>query len=98
MSPHAILVNVSRGGIVDEEALLDALKENYIAGAATDVFREEPAAPHNSPLLAEETKSLNLIVTPHLAWLSRKTLANYSQMVKKAIEGWSAGQPCNVVA
>ena len=98
MSPHAILVNVSRGGVVDEEALIDALKEGTIAGAATDVFREEPANPQNSPLLSEEAKSLNLTVTPHLAWLSRKTLANYSQMVKMAIEGWSAGQPCNVVS
>ncbi|RHZ54459.1 D-isomer specific 2-hydroxyacid dehydrogenase family protein [Aspergillus thermomutatus] len=97
MSPHTVIVNVSRGGIVDEEALLEALREGTIAGAATDVFREEPAGLHNSPLLSEETKNLNLIVTPHLAWLSKKTLANYSQMVKQAIEGWSAGQPCNVV-
>ncbi|RLL96059.1 hypothetical protein CFD26_106174 [Aspergillus turcosus] len=97
MSPHTVIVNVSRGGIVDEDALLEALRNGTIAGAATDVFRVEPAGLDNSPLLSDETKSLNLIVTPHLAWLSKKTLANYSQMVKQAIEGWSAGQPCNVV-
>ncbi|KAF7115876.1 hypothetical protein CNMCM5793_003619 [Aspergillus hiratsukae] len=97
MSPHTVIVNVSRGGIVDEDALLEALRKGTIAGAATDVFRVEPAGLDNSPLLFDETKSLNLIVTPHLAWLSKKTLANYSQMVQQAIEGWSAGQPCNVV-
>ncbi|GFF39167.1 glycerate dehydrogenase [Aspergillus udagawae] len=97
MSPHTVIVNVSRGGIVDEDALVEALRKGTIAGAATDVFREEPAGLDNSPLLADGTNGLNLIVTPHLAWLSKKTLANYSQMVQQAIEGWSAGEPCNVV-
>lgn len=97
LSPHAVVINVSRGGVVNEEAIVKALKEGSIAGAATDVFREEPAGPDNSPLLREETKDLNLVVTPHLAWLAQKTWVNQSQMVKKIVEGWNAGRPCNVV-
>ncbi|KAI9931923.1 hypothetical protein ASPWEDRAFT_40283 [Aspergillus wentii DTO 134E9] len=97
MSPHAVLVNVSRGGVVDEEALVQALKENQIAGAATDVFREEPADPANSPLLAEDTKDLNLVVTPHVAWAARKTKVNQNRMTKQIVEDWAAGSPSNLV-
>jgi glycerate dehydrogenase len=98
MSPHAVLVNVSRGGTVDEEALLKALREGKISGAATDVFKEEPAGPENSPLVAEDAKDLNIIATPHLAWLSQRTAVNYATKLKLAIDGWSRGQPVNVVA
>ncbi|KAF9886295.1 hypothetical protein FE257_011554 [Aspergillus nanangensis] len=91
MSPHGVLVNVSRGGIVDEEALVKALEEGKISGAATDVFEKEPAGPENSPLLREGTEKLNLVVTPHLAWLSRKTALNYSQILKKSVEGYAKG-------
>lgn len=86
MPQQSILVNVSRGGVVDEEALVAALKENRIAGAAMDVFREEPAGPENSPLLAEGTKDLNLLVTPHLAWLAGITWTIQSQILKENIE------------
>lgn len=96
-SPHLLIINVSRGGIVDEEAIVDALKEGRITGAATDVFREEPAGPANSPLLGEGTKDLNLVVTPHLAWLAQKTWVTQSQMLKEMVEKWSTGRPCNVV-
>ncbi|PTU23086.1 hypothetical protein P175DRAFT_0522158 [Aspergillus ochraceoroseus IBT 24754] len=97
MSPHAVLVNVSRGGIVNEEALIQALEQRNIFGAATDVFREEPAGPGNSPLLRENTQDLNLVTTPHLAWLSQKTSINYSQKLKQAVEAWCAGGSVNVV-
>ncbi|KAI0150410.1 D-isomer-specific 2-hydroxyacid dehydrogenase family protein [Xylariaceae sp. FL1272] len=56
MKPYSLLINVSRGGIVDESALVSALKEGKIAGAATDVYAVEPSSPSNSPLLAEDTK------------------------------------------
>ncbi|KAL2844190.1 D-isomer specific 2-hydroxyacid dehydrogenase [Aspergillus pseudodeflectus] len=98
MSPHAVLVNVSRGGTVDEEALVKALREGKISGAATDVFREEPAGPENSPLVAEDAKDLNIIATPHLAWLSQRTAVNYATKLKLAIDGWCRGQPVNVVS
>ena len=97
ISQHAVIINVSRGGTVNEQAIVKALKDGSIAGAATDVFYEEPAGPNNSPLLTEETNDLNLVVTPHLAWLSQKTWVNQSQMVKKVIEEWHSGKPINVV-
>lgn len=96
-SHHTVVINVSRGGVVDEGAVVKALKEEKIGGAATDVFCEEPAGPENSALLREETKDLNLVVTPHLAWLAQKTLVNQSQMVKRIVEEWTAGRPFNVV-
>ncbi|KAL2823117.1 D-isomer specific 2-hydroxyacid dehydrogenase [Aspergillus granulosus] len=98
MSPHAVLVNVSRGGTVDEDALVKALRERKISGVATDVFKEEPAGPGNSPLVAEDAKDLNIIATPHLAWLSQKTAINYATKLKAAVDGWSRGQPVNVVS
>lgn len=82
---------------MDEDAIVEALKQGKIAGAATDVFREEPASSHNSPLLSEEARSLNLVVTPHLAWLAQKTWVNQSQMLKRVVEGSIVGQPINVV-
>lgn len=97
MSCHTLIINVSRGGVVNEEALVKALKEGQIAGAATDVFNEEPAEPNNSPLLRPDTQDLNLLVTPHMAWLSQKTVDNLSRMVKEAVEGLILGARCNVV-
>ncbi|KAI0395843.1 glycerate dehydrogenase [Xylariaceae sp. FL0594] len=77
MTPHTLVINVSRGGIVDERALVAALKEGRIAGAGTDVFAQEPAEPGSSLLLAPETENLNLVMTPHVAWYGAETLDNY---------------------
>jgi phosphoglycerate dehydrogenase-like enzyme len=66
MKPNAYLVNISRGGIVDEPALIKALREGWIAGAGLDVFQEEPL-PRDSPLYDLD----NVILSPHLAGLSR---------------------------
>ena len=63
MKKSAYLVNTARGAIVDEAALVRILKENAIAGAALDVFVEEPL-PKNHPLLELE----NVVLTPHLGW------------------------------
>jgi glycerate dehydrogenase len=76
MKSSAVIINTARGGIINEEALLKALANNNIAGAATDVLTVEPPTPEHSML----THSLdNLIITPHIAWASieaRKRLLN----------------------
>ncbi|EGX91983.1 glycerate dehydrogenase [Cordyceps militaris CM01] len=100
MPRHALLLNVSRGGIVDEEALLAALRAGTIGGAATDVFLQEPSAAgpfwkegDSSPLLrvdAAEADRLNLVVTPHVAWCSTTTFSNYLQAFKRHVEEWCA--------
>ncbi len=66
MQPHALLVNVARGGIVDETALAAALDTGTIAGAALDVFAQEPPAPDN-PLLHLKEQD-RLLLSPHNAW------------------------------
>ena len=94
---QTILINVARGGIVDEQALLDALKGGLIAGAATDVYAIEPAGRGDSPLLSAEADGLNLVLTPHLAWLAERTLRNLQESVKRVVEGWYRGEVMNVV-
>ncbi|MFL1455109.1 D-2-hydroxyacid dehydrogenase [Marinobacter sp. GN3S48] len=69
MKRDALLINTSRGGLVDEQALADALRAGTIAGAGFDVLTEEPPR-HGNPLLADDIP--NLIVTPHSAWASRE--------------------------
>ena len=68
MQPHAVLVNTSRGGVVDESALADALRDGVISGAALDVFELEP--PGDSPLLTLP----NVVVSPHVGGLSTKSV------------------------
>ncbi|KAJ0117903.1 glycerate dehydrogenase [Diaporthe amygdali] len=72
MQSHAVLVNVSRGGIVEEGALVKALENGNIAGAATDVFKKEPVSDGDSPLLGDRVQDLNLVTTPHTAWVSEE--------------------------
>lgn len=97
MHPKAVLINVSRGGIVDETALMSALQTRRIAGAASDVFVQEPAGREKSPLLASHTKDLNLLVSPHIAWLANSSMENLKRMVRASVEGWCNGDPVNVV-
>ncbi|KAI1160119.1 D-isomer-specific 2-hydroxyacid dehydrogenase family protein [Nemania serpens] len=79
MKPYALLINVSRGGIVVEKALVSALREGKIAGAGTDVYSQEPAEPASNVLLGADTADLNLVTTPHVAWYSEETFDNYSR-------------------
>lgn len=88
MRPHGLLINVSRGGIVDEKALVAALKEGKIAGAGTDVYSQEPAEPTNNVLLAADTADLNLVTTPHLAWYAEETFDNYSRACRANVAGF----------
>ncbi|KAF2651713.1 glycerate dehydrogenase [Lophiostoma macrostomum CBS 122681] len=98
MSPYAVLVNVARGGIVDEAAVLKALQDGQIAGYGTDVFEKEPAeGPDECVLFSEEAKALNITVSPHLAWFAGTTLTNLSRILKETVEAWVAGEPINVI-
>ena len=72
MKPSALLVNVARGGIVDEAALAEALDDGWIAGAALDVFSREPLAADN-PLLGIREPD-RLLLSPHNAWSPREAI------------------------
>jgi phosphoglycerate dehydrogenase-like enzyme len=72
MKPNALLINTSRGGIVDEPALIDMLSGGRLAGAGLDVFATEPVDPGN-PLLALD----NVILTPHVVWFTQDTMRRY---------------------
>lgn len=78
MKSTAYLINTSRGGIIDEAALAEALRQRRIAGAGLDVFEHEPLAPH-SPLLQLD----NVVCTPHLGFVTRET---YEHMVGGAVD------------
>jgi phosphoglycerate dehydrogenase-like enzyme len=72
MKPDAVLVNTSRGGVVDEDALVDALRNGGLAAAGLDVFAVEPV-PATNPLLALD----NVVLTPHVTWYTADTMRRY---------------------
>lgn len=80
MKPDAFLINAARGGLVDEMALAEALKTQTIAGAALDVFEEEPVS-SSHPLLKLE----NLVVTPHLGAATKEAMIAMSLESAKEI-------------
>jgi len=86
--PGAFLIDVSRGGVVNHQALLTALKEKKIAGAALDVFTEEPL-PEDSPLW----KMPNVIVTPHIAGTSPFYDARAADLFAENLHRYLAGLP-----
>ncbi|KOY02675.1 D-2-hydroxyacid dehydrogenase family protein [Pseudomonas nunensis] len=92
MKPTALLVNTARGPIVDEAALIKALQKNRLAGAALDVFDEEPL-PELHPFRTLD----NVLATPHVGYVSRQ---NYQQFFSQMIEGiqaWAAGAPVRLL-
>lgn len=98
MHPYAVLVNIARGGIVDEAAVVQALKDKSIAGYATDVYQIEPiGGPEDSPLLAEDARDLNITLSPHLAWFSQRTIKNLGEILKATTEAVLRGEPVNVI-
>jgi lactate dehydrogenase-like 2-hydroxyacid dehydrogenase len=98
MHPYALLINIARGGIVDEVAVVQALKDKRIAGYATDVYDVEPVGgPEDTPLLSEDAKDLNIVMTPHLAWFSQRTLKNLGDILKATVESWAKGEESNVI-
>lgn len=94
MKPSAFLINCARGGIVNEQALADALVQGKIAGAATDVLTVEPPKEGNVLL---ESHLPNLIVTPHSAWGSVDARQRIVQQIVENAEAFKAGQPIRQV-
>ncbi len=93
IKPNAILINVGRGGLADEQAVLAALKYGKLGGAGFDVLTTEPPREGN-PLLAHLP---NLIVTPHMAWGSSEALGRMTDILEANVHAFVAGQPQNVV-
>ncbi|MDR3184696.1 MAG: D-2-hydroxyacid dehydrogenase [Prevotellaceae bacterium] len=91
MKPSAVLINMGRGGIVNEDALAKAIDQNLIAGAAIDVYAHEPL-PDDHPYLCVNNKQ-KLILTPHVAWSSTEARARVVQFTAKNIEDFLASQP-----
>jgi phosphoglycerate dehydrogenase-like enzyme len=93
MKPTALLINTSRGPIVDEAALLAALREKRIAGFGGDTYDVEPL-PGDHPLRAEP----RALLTPHLGYVTEETYRDFFGGMVQAIEAWLAGKPINVLA
>lgn len=91
MKPHAYLINTSRGPIVDEAALIDALRTGRIAGAGLDVYDAEPPPPDH-PL-----RSLrNATLSPHLGYVTREMLGAFYEDTVEAVVAWLDGAPIRI--
>ncbi len=93
MKPSALLINTSRGPLVDEQALADALNSGRPAGAGLDVLAVEPPSRDN-PLLAAR----NCFLTPHYAWATRAARARLMKTVVENVKAFLDGRPQNVVS
>lgn len=87
LGPEGILINIARGSVVDEAALVAALESGRIAGAGLDVFEHEPNVP--AALIARD----DVVLLPHIASSTRETRGRMSQLVIENLEAWFAGKP-----
>ena len=92
MKPTALLVNTARGPIVDEAALIKALQKRRIAGAALDVFEQEPL-----PALHPFRTLDNVLATPHVGYVSRQNYQQFFRQMIEDIQAWAAGQPVRLL-
>jgi phosphoglycerate dehydrogenase-like enzyme len=93
MKPGAVLLNTSRGPVVDSAAVAAALNEDRLAGAGIDVFENEPPIAAEHPLCGAK----NAVLTPHVAFASREALEKRAEIVFNNIEKWIAGTPQNLI-
>ena len=94
MKRSALLINTARGALIQDQALMAALREGLIAGAASDVLREEPPR-DGSPLL--DLNLPNFIVTPHVAWASEEAMQALADQVIDNLEAFVTGRAQNVL-
>jgi glycerate dehydrogenase len=92
MKPTACLINTSRGGLIDEQDLANALNSGKIAGAGLDVLSTEPPSPEN-PLL----KAKNCYITPHIAWATFEARTRLMKTLVENIRAFMDNKPVNVV-
>ena len=92
MKPTAYLINTSRGPLVRDADLAEALRQGTLAGAALDVVSTEPIAPDN-PLL----RAPNVTITPHVAWATLAARLRLMKVTAQNVAAFLAGQPINVV-
>lgn len=95
LKPHAFIVNTARGGLIDEQALADALRNGHLGGAASDVLSVEPPV-NGNPLLAGDIP--RLIVTPHSAWGAQEARQRIVAQVAENARAFFAGAPVRVVS
>lgn len=94
MKPTAFVINSARGGLIDEQALADTLRQGHLGGAATDVLTSEPPS-NDNPLLAADVP--RLIVTPHSAWGSREARQRIVGQLSENATAFFAGEPVRQV-
>lgn len=93
MKDGAILINASRGPIVDSDALAKALNCGKLSAAAIDVYEMEPPIPEQHPLLSAK----NTILTPHIAFLSVESMEKRAEIVFQSLEQWMEGNQINKI-
>ncbi len=93
MKKTAFLIDTSRGPLVDEQALAEALNSERIAGAGLDVLSEEPPEKNNSLLI----KAKNCFITPHIAWATRAARERLLKIAFDNVASFLEGKPQNMV-
>jgi phosphoglycerate dehydrogenase-like enzyme len=97
LQPHALLINVARGPVIDQAALLTILKEGMFRGAGLDVYENEPASGTVPPDILELANLRNVVATPHIAYNTEETITRLGEELFRNIESCLNGNPVNVV-
>jgi glycerate dehydrogenase len=97
MKPSAFLINTARGALIDEAALIKALRARRIAGAALDVITQEPPSADH-PMIVASRELDNLLITPHTAWSARETRERLLHEVEENIAAFLQGIDRNRIA